>query len=90
MATELGSLPSDRASTAPARKAAAITTNDTTEITVTRGIYVGVTGDVVAILVDDTSAVTFKAVPAGTILPIQARIVTTASTATNMLALYGG
>lgn len=51
------------------------------------GIYVGVAGDVEAVMPDDT-AVVFKAVPAGVILPIRVkRINNTLTTATNLLAL---
>ena len=50
-------------------------------------MYVGVSGDVVAKLDGDSAAVTFKNVAAGSILPIRARLITTASTATDMLGL---
>lgn len=51
-------------------------------------IYVGVTGIVVAVLEDD-SAVTFKGVPAGAMLPVKAkRVNSTTTTATDMVALY--
>lgn len=53
-----------------------------------RGIYVGVSGDIVAILCPGTAAVTFKSVPVG-ILPIEAsRVKATGTTATDLLALY--
>ena len=75
--------------TASARSAAAVSPHDTNQLAyVTKGIYVGGTGDVVCILADDSSAVTFKAVPAGFILPVRAKVVTTASTATYMVALF--
>lgn len=70
------------------RRWAAITPSDTTLLTeVPRAIYVGVTGDVTA--VDDTGTATlFKAMPVG-LYPIQpVRINSTATTATNILALY--
>lgn len=70
-----------------AKDAVAITPHDTTDIAVQPdAIYVGVGGDVVAIM--DGSAITFKAVPVG-ILPIRpTRINTTNTTATDMVALY--
>lgn len=76
--------------TAPASRAIAITTNDATDIENTRGIYVGGAGDVKVTLYGMASGtfVVFSAVPAGTVLPIQAKRVWTASTATLMLALY--
>jgi hypothetical protein len=53
-----------------------------------RGIYVGGAGDVVAVNALGT-AVTFTAVPAGTILPIKAiRVNSTSTTATAMVGLY--
>lgn len=65
--------------------------SDTVELShVTRGIYVGVTGDIVIQAMDDSlaNARTFKAVPAGTILPVRARLVkSTNTTATGLLGL---
>lgn len=67
---------------------AAITPSDTVNIAeVPRAIYVGVTGDVVAVG-SDGNAATFKSVAVG-VLPIQpTRINSTNTTATNILALY--
>lgn len=79
---------SDPATQAPASSAFAITPNDSEEFdVVTRGIYVGSAGSVVAKLAGDSETVTFENVPAGAVLPIRARLVTTASTATNMVGL---
>lgn len=76
--------------TAPALNFVAITKHDTTDFDgfITRAIYVGGAGDVVA--VDHlNNPVTFSSVPAGAILPIRARRVnSTSTTATNMVALY--
>ena len=72
----------------------AISPSDTVdEAVITRGIYVGVAGDVVAILDNKSKgsgqSLTFKNVIAGTILPIRARRVdSTNTTATNMIGLY--
>ncbi len=53
-----------------------------------RGLYIGGEGDVAVIAVDDTVAVTFKAVPAGTVLPVQAKkVMSTNTTATLIVAL---
>lgn len=54
----------------------------------TRGIYVGTTGNVVAVDADN-NAITFVAVPAGALLPISAkRVNSTNTTASNLVALY--
>lgn len=74
--------------TAPASGAAAVSTSDTVSFTVVpRAIYCGVGGDIVALI--NGSAITFKNVPSGAILPIRpTRINSTNTTATNMVALY--
>ena len=73
----------------PGEQFFAITPSDSTNFTYTvRGIYVGVTGNVVAINEAGT-AVTFIAVPAGTILPIYAqRVNSTSTTASSLVGLY--
>ena len=66
--------------------AIAVTTSDTAEQNFS-GLYIGVTGDV-AIKGTGGTAVTFKAVSAGTILPITVnRVMATNTTATNILGL---
>jgi len=73
----------------PARKAVAITPNDSTEIPVTRAIYIGGSGDLVVRLEGDSANVTFYGVTAGSILPLKAKLVAaTSTTASNMLGLY--
>lgn len=60
----------------------------------TRGLYVGGAGNLVVVMAaDQTSsgagtAVTFTAVPAGTVLPLRARRVLATGTATAIVALY--
>ena len=67
---------------------AAITPHDSTDMPLTRAIYVGGAGNVVAVTADN-AAITFTGVPAGTVLPIRARRVnSTSTTATAMVALY--
>jgi hypothetical protein len=81
---------SGSAATHPARRYGAITKSDATDLdNPTRAVYVGGAGDVAAVMPDGGSAVVFKAVPAGTVLPIQVRrINSTATTATDLVALY--
>jgi hypothetical protein len=71
----------------PARKAFAITPHNTNELSsVTRGIFVGVAGDVAAILAGDTVAVTFKGVSG--MLAIRAKVIlVTGTTATDIVGL---
>lgn len=65
----------------------AVTPNDNTNLTIpARWLYIGVSGDV-AVHTADGSELTFKAVPVG-ILEVQVqRVLSTGTTATNILAL---
>lgn len=75
--------------TQPAIRYFAITPHDSTDFTqgYVRGIYVGVTGDVVAVN-QDGAAITFKNAQQGSILPIEAkRVNSTNTTATNLVGL---
>jgi hypothetical protein len=67
----------------------AITPHDSTDFAYNvRGIYVGTAGNVVAVTEAGT-AVTFTAVPVGSILPIRAkRVNSTNTTASNLVGLY--
>lgn len=73
---------------APATVFEAITPHNSTNLTnVTRGIYVGVAGDVV-VVPQTGSAVTFKNAAAGSILPVRAiRVNSTGTTATDLVGL---
>lgn len=73
----------------PAVKALAITPADGTDLTNSgiRAIYVGGTGDLVVKGLQDTVAVTFKAVPVGTVIAICPSRVMTATTATLLVGL---
>lgn len=67
--------------------AAAVTTSDSVDLGhVTRAIYVGVAGDVTAVV--NGTAVLFKAMPVGTHRIRASRINATATTATNIVALW--
>lgn len=74
----------------PAYNAEVVTPDNTTELTnVSRALYVGVGGDVSVQMAVTGTAIVFKNVPTGTILPIRIRRVnSTATTATNMVSLY--
>lgn len=87
----------------PFQGAYAITTGSSALPTVTRGIYVGTTGNVAVQMlgygIGNTSnlastdytgntIVTFIAVPAGAVLPIRATYVYANTTANNLIALY--
>ncbi|MBY5821473.1 hypothetical protein [Rhizobium leguminosarum] len=76
-------------STAPASGFAAITPHDSTDLTyVTRAIFVGGAGNLVAVD-EQNNAVTFTGVTAGSVLPIRVRRVnSTSTTATALVALW--
>lgn len=74
--------------TCPTFDFAAITPSDTAVIRQTRGIYVGVGGNIKVQSLTG-NLVTFANVPGGTILPVQVEMVySTETTATNLTALY--
>ena len=78
----------DRDHVGPFFGAAAVTLHDTNELAnYTRGVWVGGAGNLKVTMIDGT-VVTFSGIPAGTFLPIQAKILWSAgSTATLVLAL---
>jgi len=73
-----------------AENAAAITPHDSTDLSkTTRAIYVGGAGDVSVEMKGAGSAVVFKGLPAGTVLPVRAtRVNSTATSATDLIALW--
>lgn len=75
----------------PATNFLAVTPHNSTNFAQARALYVGVAGDVAAVANDITgaeTAVVFKNVPAGTILPIRTkRVNATGTTATDIVAL---
>jgi len=75
--------------TVSARRATTVITSDTVVYEQpTRGVYVGVGGNVTVEMVSG-GIVTFVGVLAGTLLPIQVdRIYATGTTATSLVALY--
>lgn len=74
----------------PAYNAEVVTAHDTTELAkVSRALYVGVGGDVSVQFAGVGTAIVFKNVPTGAILPIRIkRVNSTSTTATNMVSLY--
>lgn len=82
---------SDRTSglDSPALGFYAITPHDSTDVSIDfRSIYVGGAGNVV-VVPRTGSAVTFVAVPAGSILPVRGkRVNSTSTTATSLVGLY--
>lgn len=80
-----------RTAAAPARRAEAVTPNDTTDLTsYAKALYVGQAGDVKLLPVgaDDAAAVTLKNHPVG-YLPIQTRrVLATGTTAAHIVALF--
>lgn len=67
----------------------AVTKSDTVPVPggASRGLYIGGAGDLVVKSDSGAAAVTFKAVPAGTILPIRVNFVMAATTATDIVSL---
>lgn len=74
---------------ASATKAVSVTPNDNSDLaTVSRAIWVGGAGSLAVILAEDSSAVTFAGVAAGTLLPLRAkRVMSTNTTATSIVAV---
>ncbi len=73
--------------TVAAHSAVAVTPSDSTILPTTRALYVGVTGNIAVQMADDENTLTFANVPVG-ILPIQViKVLSTGTTATNIIAL---
>lgn len=76
----------------PASGAYAITPSDTQKLPFdTRGLYVGVTGNVTVVMTNDVLAntVLFVAVPAGSLLPISVKyVLSSGTTASSLVGVY--
>lgn len=72
----------------PFYDAAAVTKSDSTIIPATRGLYIGGVGDLIVTLTSGATPITYKAVPAGTLLMLSVTQVLNATTATSIVALY--
>lgn len=71
----------------PAIGASAITPNDSTDISVTRGIYVGGSGDLKVKMMDG-SVITFTGLAGGMVHPLSvSRVYATGTTATSIVAV---
>ena len=66
-----------------------VTPDDNNDLpSVTRGIYIGGSGNLVCILQDDTTSITFTALAGGVIYSFQIkRILSSGTTATNIIGL---
>ena len=75
----------------PSASFAAVVPHNTTNLTVpTRGLFIGVAGNVSVVpLASPSTSVVFKNVAAGSVLPVAAlRVNATGTTATDIVALY--
>lgn len=72
----------------PAGFAEAITPADVPLPTLTRAIYVGVSGNLVVKMAGGSNIVTFTDVPGGSIVPIRVSEIRAATTALAIVALY--
>jgi hypothetical protein len=74
----------------PAEYAVAITPDNSNDLAIyAKSLYVGGAGNISLVTKRGTANVTFTAVPAGTILPVQvSRVNATGTTATAIVALY--
>lgn len=68
--------------------AVVVTPNDTTEFRPTRGVYIGVSGDLKATFIDGSSA-TLTNLAAGVVHPLRVKLINaTGTTATGIVAVY--
>lgn len=67
--------------------AVAVTKSDTTDLGITRGLYIGGAGNV-AVEMTDGALVTFTALAVGVVHPLSVQKVLAATTATGIVALY--
>lgn len=72
----------------PASRAFAINPSDSTELQGVRSLYVGGSGNLAVLMREDSVAVTFVSVGAGTFLPIEvSKVLATGTTASSILGL---
>jgi hypothetical protein len=75
-------------SSSPSGRQVAVTPSDSTDLSGSRGLYVGGAGDLTLTPVLGGADVVMKAVPVGTLLPVAVSRVKAATTATFIVALY--
>lgn len=80
--------PSNPTAMFSARRVAAVTPSDTTDLTGCRGLWVGGSGNLSIKCVDDANAVTIVIPNSGVLLPLFVSRVMAATTATSIVALY--
>ena len=75
--------------TGSATRSASVSPNDGADLSnVTRAIWVGGAGNLAVMLLEDSAAVTFVGVAAGTLLPLRVkRVMSTNTTATSIVAI---
>ena len=67
----------------------AVTPSDSAAQPICRALYVGGAGNITGRLAFDTVDTVFSGIPAGSVLPLQFKLIkATGTTATNMVALY--
>ena len=79
--------PSNPTALFSARRVAAVTPSDSTDLTGCRALWVPTVGNLVLKGVDDSSAVTLV-IPTGVLIPVFAARVMAATTCTSVVALY--
>ena len=73
----------------PATRIAAVTPNDSTDLTTCNALYVGGSGDLAVRMVGDpNTTVTLSSVAAGSLLPLRVTRVMAATTASDITAFY--
>lgn len=80
--------PSNPTALFSARRVAAVTPSDSTDLTGCRALWIGGAGNLSLKCVDDSAAVTIAIPSAGVLLPVFAARVMAATTATSIVALY--
>lgn len=78
---------SDKDIAGPAEKVSAVTPSDSTLVNC-KGLYIGGTGNVAVVPIGGGSAVTFNAVPVGFFPVACQKVMSTNTTATNIIALF--